>query len=550
MDLTTRRGCSLAILILLLACAPLGAQLTLSTIRGTAADPTGAVVAGAEITVTNIGTNEKRTVKTLDSGDFEIPDLVRGNYRLSATQTGFKTFVADGIFLEGQQVRRINVTFELGSVGTEVTVTAGAAVIQTDTSKLQGAVNTAKHFDTPWVGAEATLDPSLFITTQPMINQTSGVWSSQWAGQASTQVQEGQDGHTNDNAVNQLNDIMDTSEVTVVTVNNTAEFSRVGYMNMVTKAGANEFHGRAAFWHQNSALGAREFFETTKAKQLVDTASISGSGRIIKDKLFFFAALNFLKVPSKQFYLRTVPTSLMRQGNFSELLAQTRPTIVRDPTTGDPFPNNLIPTARLNPLSLKVNEKYLAAPNRPGLTNNFGFTFPFPTDYSLRKDWTQRIDYQATNKNRLMGRMIENWDLYVLPGGYPVFAWTRVRYNIHMVVEDTHVFSPTLVNTLRVGLYQEKVTDGDTLYGVTPAKGADAVKELGLQGQPQGLQRHGFPAYQHHRVPGGDHAVRRHHSERLRLGLRGHGDLEQGPPRVQVRRRMETATPVRRRHPE
>ena len=484
----------LSIVGLFLTGTALMAQLTLSTIRGTATDPSGAAVANTEVTVTNLETNEKRTVVTNDKGDFEIPDLYRGSYRLTATQPGFKTFVADNIILEGQQIRRVDITFELGSVGTEVTVSAGAAVIQTDSSKLQGSLNTTKHFDTPWVGAEATLDPSLFITTLPLVNQTDGQWSSQWAGQSSSQVQEGQDGHTNDGPVNQLNDIMDTQEITIVTVNNSAEFSRVGYMNMVTKSGSNAFHGRAAFWHQNSALGAREFFEDTKAKQLVDTASASISGPIKRDKAWFFASVNFLKVPSKQFYLRTVPTDLMRQGNFSELLSQAKPVILKDPSTGDPFPGNIIPNNRLNPLSLKVNEKYLPPPNRPGLANNFGFTFPFPTDYSLRKDFTQRVDWQATNNNRLMGRVIENWDLYVLPKNYPAFSWTRVRYNIHTVVEDTHVFSPAMVNTFRLGLYQEKVTDGDPLYGVTPFKGDQAVKELGLQGvNPKGYSAQGFP---------------------------------------------------------
>ncbi|MCL4855243.1 MAG: hypothetical protein KJZ78_28105, partial [Bryobacteraceae bacterium] len=77
---------------------------------------------------------------------------------------------------------------------------------------------------------------------------------------------------------------------------------------------------------------------------------------------------------------------------------------------------------------------------------------------------------------------IENWGLYVLPTNFPQFAWTRVRFNVHTVIEDTHVFSPTLVNTARVGFYKEKITDGDELYGVTPFKGDEAVQELGLQG--------------------------------------------------------------------
>ncbi|HJY06133.1 MAG TPA: TonB-dependent receptor, partial [Bryobacteraceae bacterium] len=126
--------------------------------------------------------------------------------------------------------------------------------------------------------------------------------------------------------------------------------------------------------------------------------------------------------------------------------------------------------------------------------NNYGFMFPFPDDYSLRKDFTQRIDHQLTEKNRITGRLVEDWGLYVLPSNFPAFAWTRVRFNIHMVVEDTHIFSPTLVNSFRLGLYKEKVTDGDTVYGVTPFKGDQAVEKIGLQGvNPHDYSAQGFP---------------------------------------------------------
>src|SRR5581483_7026822 len=305
------------------------------------------------------------------------------------------------------------------------------------------------------------------------------------------------DGHTNDNAVNQLNDILDAQEVTVVTVNNTAEFARVGYMNLVTKSGSNQFHGQAAYWNQNSALSARQFFADTKSKVLIHTIAVNASGPVIKDKLFFYASANILSIPSKQFYLRTVPTNQMRGGDFSQLLRGSSPTVIKDPTTGQPFPNNVIPANRINSVSQLVNQNYLPAPNRGGadaLANNYGFTFPFPEDYHLRKDFTQRLDYQISSKNRLMGRMIEDWGLYVLPTQFPAFSWTRVRFNIHTVIEDTHVFSPTVVNTARVGFYKEKYTDGDPLYGVTPFKGDEAVKQLGIQGvNPKGYSAEGFP---------------------------------------------------------
>jgi len=354
----------LAVLALLLA-APMPAQLALSSLRGTVTDPAGASVPAAQVSLTNVNTNATRSATTNDSGDYEFPDLVRGNYKLTITAQGFKQFVAE-LILDTNQIRRVNAALEIGQVGTQVTVEAGAAVIQTDSARIQGSITGQKYADVPWVGAEATLDPSLILTTMPLVSQTGGVWSSQWAGQNTRQVQEGQDGHTNDGAVNQLNDILDVEEVTVVTVNNTAEYSRVGYMNMVTKQGANQFHGRLMYWHQNSALGAREFFESYKAKQLIHTFSGSVSGRIIRDKLFFYASANTLKVPSKQFFLRDVPTERMRNGDFGQLLGGARPVLITDPSTSQPFPNNMIPASRITAIAQKVNAGYLPAPNRGG----------------------------------------------------------------------------------------------------------------------------------------------------------------------------------------
>ena len=93
-----------------------------------------------------------------------------------------------------------------------------------------------------------------------------------------------------------------------------------------------------------------------------------------------------------------------------------------------------------------------------------------------------------------MGRLIENWGLYVLPTNFPEFTWTRVRFNVHAVFEETYVISPALINSVRVGLYKEKSTDGDPLYGVTPFKGDAAVKDLGLLGvNPKGYSAQGFP---------------------------------------------------------
>src|SRR5579862_5885441 len=104
-------------------------QLTVSTLRGTITDPAGAVVVHAKITAVNLETNLTREVFTNENGDYEILDLPRGTYRLTAVQPGFKTFVADNVLLESSQIRRIDAALELGATGTEVTVQADVAVI-------------------------------------------------------------------------------------------------------------------------------------------------------------------------------------------------------------------------------------------------------------------------------------------------------------------------------------------------------------------------------------------------------------------------------------
>src|SRR6185436_17507773 len=129
--------------------ATLPAQLTVSTIRGTATDPSGASVVGVTITLVNLGTNIQRVVITNDNGDFEIPDLQRGTYRLTASQAGFKNSVADNILLESNQTRRIDVALELGAVGAEVTVRADAAVISTESAKIQSSFTKQRFDDAP-----------------------------------------------------------------------------------------------------------------------------------------------------------------------------------------------------------------------------------------------------------------------------------------------------------------------------------------------------------------------------------------------------------------
>ncbi|MCI0620667.1 MAG: TonB-dependent receptor [Acidobacteria bacterium] len=470
-------------------------QLLVSTIRGTVADPTGAVISGAEITVLNLGTNIGRSVRTNEAGDFEIPDLARGTYRLTATQVGFKTLVAGNIILESNQIRRIDVTLELGEVTTEVTVAADAAVITTDTAKIQGSFGAKKLDEAPWVGDGR--NPYWVMVTLPLVQNTGGLYGFQVAGLPSGQVQAAIDGVPGDGTALQGNYAYAMQEIAVVTGNNTAEYPRAAYVSFVTKGGGNPFHGVAEYWHQNSALSARDFFAATKPKVLFHTMSAEFSGPIRKDKTFFFFAWMGQRWPASSFYLRSVPTNAMRQGNFSQLLSLSTPVVLRDPTTSSPFPGNVIPSSRLNATSLQVLQKYLPAPNlgSPGaLTNNFGFLFPRPTDLYSINGFEERIDHKLSQKNTIYGRLLQDKPLYVIGGNYPALTRTRVRSNFSMIIQDTHIFSPSLVNTARFGLYRPNLSDGGTLDGVTPLRGDAVVRELGIQGvNSKNLSAMGFP---------------------------------------------------------
>ncbi len=489
-------GLPIMLSAMLVLCSSLSGQVILSTIRGTGFDSTGAVIVNAQVTLVHLESNASRTTVTSQNGDFEIAGLQAGTYRLSATSAGFKMVVVENIVLQSNETRRVNLTLEVGTVDSKVTVTAGAAVIDTESGRLGGTVEGRTYPDAPWININSTFLPQSMLTTLPLVQQTGAAWNAQWAGQSTGQIQQGQDGHTTDGFANQLNNIVDAEEIIVVTGNPTADIARVGYFNQVTKSGSNQFHGQ--FLSSNTNFPARPFFAVSKVKTLQHTFANSVSGPIVKNKTFFYASLNIGNIPSSVYYLQSVPTTKMRSGDFSQLLGLANPVVIRDPLTSAPFPGNVIPANRLNPVALRVNERYLPAPNLgedDALANNFGYTFPYPEDLYVRQDFTVRIDHHFSANNRFMFRLVRDQTLYILNwNGFPAFEWTQKNNAYHIVAEDTHVFSPNIVNTVRLGWYRWKYTNGPDIYGHVGLLGDEAVDFLGIQGvNPQKLSAQGFP---------------------------------------------------------
>lgn len=480
-----------AAIVWLLAGGPLRGQSTLSTIRGIVMDQTNSVIPGVQLTITEVKTNVNvRTALSDDYGNYEVPDLHPGTYRITAELPGFKTSVADQITLGGSQIRRVDVVLHVGEITDHVRVEAGTAVIATDSAEISTGF-TEKLFEaSPMV---RTYYPQALMTTLPGTDSQMGGYSLKIAGQPTSQIAEGMDGvWTNDGTVNLINNMIDFTELKVVAVNNTADQARVANFNMVSKRGSNAFHGTAFYTHFNSALNAREFFQPQKPPLIEHRGHVDVSGPIIKDRTFFYASYFYQRLPTGSFNRASVPTLKMRRGDFSQF---SRP--VMDPLTGRSFPGNIVPAERLNPTSSRVQEQFIPPPNLGGpdtLVNNLGFSHPYPDDLFRADYLTVRIDHNITEKNTMFGRFTQRFTPYVLKQGLPGFDWTRIRWHRGTVISDTHAVSSTLVNTFRFGWMWDFVEDGRQVNGFKPRRGDEVVEQIGLQGvNPRNFKAMGFP---------------------------------------------------------
>ena len=483
----------LPVLLLLLPAASRG-QEGLSTLRGTVTDPSGGVMPGVEVTVEEVATGiTLRKVITDNQGNYEVPALKEGTYRLTAARTGFKTLVENDIFIASDQVKRVDVQLEVGTTSTRVEVSGAANVIQTESGKI-GSDFSGEQYQLAPMPANSYSSPLPVLATMPQIVTDAGnEFGVYMAGQGGANLDMGMDGVKEENLNTQTVNMEDVEEVKVEAVNNSAEFARIGYYNTITKRGTNQYHGEASYYHRNSALGARGFFENQKPLKLYHTFNLSGSGPIIRDRTFFYGLWNAERVPEHTFFLDNVPTDQMRNGDFSSFA-----TIV-DPLTGQPFSENMILPPRLNTVSLAVQDQYYHRANMgtpDSFVKNFGWVFPYPEDQYHADVLVTRIDHKISEKNSIYGRYSGYWPRYVLNNGdLPDLNWTRLRQSHSWAVVDTHFFSPNLVNTFTFGGNRDRIVDGTKVNGYQPLTGDKVVAALGLQGvNPKGYSAMGFPS--------------------------------------------------------
>ncbi|GGH17215.1 TonB-dependent receptor [Silvibacterium dinghuense] len=466
-------------------CSSALAQTLNATLRGTVTDSSGAVIAGADVTLLEPKTGQTvRQVKTSNSGDYTFDELKPGTYELHCSAPKFKQFVAQDLVLDSGQARRLDPQLALGAAVEEVTVNAGAAVINTESPTISDLFTAKEHDQSPQV----TIYPSTWYQLTTLAGVQGGTYPPVADGEQASQQTQTFDGIPNDLQGIQSNNANFYEQVSATLFNAPAESPVPFEMNQVTKRGSNSFHGKATYRIYDSIFDATGYFDSSKSAYLQHEWDLEAAGPIWKNRTFFYAGWFGQRIPLGSTVVASVPSNDWRNGIFA--------TTITDPTTGLPFANNTIPSNRISSVSLAVQSNYFPAPNVANGTtvNNYQFHYPFNSDL-YRGDWPiVRVDHQVSKNNSLFVRWMLRRTPYVLSNGLPDLIWTRMRHHQQWAAGDTHIFSPAVVNNLRLGFSTDHIVDGQSEAGQTPPDGSQVISTIGLEGSnPSGLTGQGFP---------------------------------------------------------
>jgi len=424
-------------LISCFAGASLLAQEFRGTILGRVVDSSGAVVPGVPITITNTSTNTSVKTESASSGNYTVPFLIPGTYRVSAQMTGFKAFVRDRIEVQVQDRIQIEIVLEPGVVTETVLVHAETPLLETSTASVGEVVDQMKIVSLPTNGRNPYMIARIVPGVQPTDTRTftrpfdnGGASSISMGGNPSANNDVLLDGIPNVDAGNQIAFIPAVEavqEMKVQTNTFDAEFGRAagGVINVTVKSGSNRFHGGLHEFWRNDHLEANGVFNNRagagKPRQRFHMFGSNAGGPLYLPRLynghnrtFIFGSWDSIRQSDPTSLVATVPTVEQRTGDFSRTFdARGRSLPVFDPftTTGiaggfrrEPFPGNRIPASRMDPVAVNII-KLFGQPNQPGLPfsadENFFWTGSSPDNYDA---FIVRLDHNFTDRQRMFFR--------------------------------------------------------------------------------------------------------------------------------------------------
>jgi hypothetical protein len=480
------------------------AQTGAASITGIVHDQSGAAAPGVTVTATNNATNVNYTAVSNQAGNYIVPSVPVGTYIIRAELSGFKTATTRPITLEAKQIARLDLKMEVGGIQDTVEVTAEAPVLQTESATVGEVISGNTVQSLPLNGRNVgqlalllpgtmTYNPKGFTNigsvnmNRPFVNGNRE--------QTNNFTVDGLDvNETLDNRVAYQPSPDALAEISVETNNYAADVGNVGgaLISNVVKSGANQFRGNVFEFYRNSDFDANTWENNrSNAPRQERTQHIYGAtlgGPIIKDKLFFFADYQGSRQDAPGSATASVAPEAWRRGDLSSLLPGT---VIRDPLTGLPFPNNQIPLNRISRTALAIlnDTQNYPLPNRSvsGVTGNYvGETL-----FKIRAHQGDlRLDWNASPGDKLWGRFsfatyTDERDKQAFP---LVFATRNDQPFSNVGFNWNHAFGPSLINEVLIG-YSDTTVVAETYdwagvgaanakYGIAGGQPIDGLSQI------------------------------------------------------------------------
>jgi len=489
---------ALALCLTLFWSAPAVAQVSGATMSGLITDPSGAGIPNANVSIKNTGTGEVREVPTNGDGFYSAPNLLPGIYEVTITAQGFNKVVQKGITLTVGEQQALNLGLKVGQVSQTVEVTAAPPEVQTSSSTISSTVDARTVRELPLNGRDwaslATLEPGVSqISDQAQTTFNANKGNRGFGNQLSDAGHRANENTYRINGV-VINDYSNGApggpsglnlgvdgiqEFSVLTSDYTAEYGRTSgaVINAITKSGVNELHGTAFFFDRDKIFDAKNFFDS-HAQPIPSFRRVqfgaSGGGAIVKDKSFLYGTYEGVRQNHPVSQLIHVPTDAQR--NSAALL--------------------IIPYLKLWP------EAPAGTPVDSNGELTFGVALPSITTENYA---TGRFDQQLRANDKLSASYF--WDSGPQSQEAPLGNATHEVFSRRQMasVEETHIFSPSVVNTFRVGVNRVRGDINTPVSGsgaaIDPtlaiAPGAKATPQIAVTGLTTAIGLGGLNRFQH-----------------------------------------------------
>ena len=443
------------------------AQTATGVIRGTVQDPTGAVLIGVQVRLVDQARNQSWEQTTNEEGFFEFRALTFGNYRLELNYPSFKKQVIEDVALQVAQTESLKVTLQVGSMNESVVIQADRGLLDASDASLSQVIDDKRLLGLPINGrnvmqlvslSAGVINAGRASATQRQANYGPGFSVGGQRDNTSVVLIDGMEisGQELNNYPLAIPPLDSLAEFRVQTSNYSAEFggNSGATINVASKRGSNEFHATLFEFLRNDALDARNPFSTTVGPLKRNQFGFVASGPVFlpklyngKNELFWMFAYEGTRRRQAVTTTTLVPTLKERAGDFSGL-----PVTIVDPITKIPFPRNMIPANRINPVGAALANLY-PVPNNSDPSRNY---IGDPRGVSDNDALAARIDYQFGARDAIWGRFTKNapYDRGVgqaLSPAFPGFDQEQSDNNRQFAVGDVHTFSPTTVNEFNLG---------------------------------------------------------------------------------------------------